>query len=87
MTEQHENESGQKEWYQDAEDALERVGDALRGAWDASRDARVSALQSAKSAAQQLGDAIERGVAGARERWSDADTGQDEAEATEGEEE
>lgn len=63
---------GSKDWFDEAEDALEKAGIALRAAWDASRDSRMSALESAKKAARQLGDAIDRGVAGARERWDTA---------------
>lgn len=63
---------GAKDWFDEAEDALEKAGVALRAAWDASRDARMSALESAKKAAKELGDAIDRGVAGAKERWEAA---------------
>lgn len=48
MTDGPEHESDQREWYQEAEEALERVGVALRGAWEASRGARMSALESAR---------------------------------------
>ncbi len=58
-----------RDWTNDAEEALEGVGNALREAWQASRDARLSALESAKKAAQQLGDAIDQGVAAARQKW------------------
>lgn len=58
-----------RDWTSDAEEALEGVGNALREAWQASRDARLSALESAKKAAQQLGDAIDQGVAAARQKW------------------
>lgn len=57
------------DWASEAEAALEGVGNALREAWDASRDARLSALESAKKAAQQLGEAIDHGVAAAKEKW------------------
>ena len=57
------------EWANEAEAALEGVGDALREAWDASRDSRLNALESAKKLAQQLGEAIDQGVAAAREKW------------------
>lgn len=57
------------DWASEAEAALEGVGNALREAWDASRDARVNALESAKKAAQQLGEAIDHGVAAAKEKW------------------
>lgn len=73
-SEQAEGGVDQKEWYREAEAALAKAGDALRSAWDASRDARVSALQTAKSAAQQLGDAIEKGVSGAKKRWTEEDS-------------
>lgn len=57
-----------KEWIDDAERALEGAGEAIRAAWNASRDSRLSALESAKQAAKQLGEAIERGVDAARTR-------------------
>ncbi len=57
------------DWASEAEAALEGVGNALRDAWEASRDARLNALESAKQAAQQLGEAIDHGVAAAKEKW------------------
>lgn len=58
-----------REWLNEAEEALERTGQALRAAWEASREARMSSLESAKQAARQLGEAIDRGVDEARGRW------------------
>lgn len=57
------------DWADEAEAALEGVGNALREAWEASRGARLNALESAKKAAQQLGEAIDQGVAAAKEKW------------------
>lgn len=57
------------DWASEAEAALEGVGNALREAWEASRDARLNALESAKKAAQQLGEAIDHGVAAAKDKW------------------
>ncbi len=57
------------DWANEAEAALEGVGNALREAWEASRGARLNALESAKKAAQQLGEAIDQGVAAAKEKW------------------
>lgn len=65
---------GRKEWMDDAQDALQRAGDALRAAWDASKPARMSALDAARQAARQLDDALDRGMSAARERWDKADT-------------
>ena len=56
-------------WLHDIQDALERTGDAIRTAWDATRESRASALESAKQAAEDVGDALEKGIAAARERW------------------
>lgn len=64
--------SKSKEWIDETEQALDRTVDALKAAWDSSRDARLSALESAKEAAAALGAAIDRGVTGARERWDAA---------------
>jgi hypothetical protein len=63
------------DWANETEKALEGVGIALREAWEASRDARVSALESAKKAALQLGEAIDKGVVAARQKWEDQDEG------------
>lgn len=69
-TEEEQERQAHREWLDEAEEALERTGEALRAAWAASREARMSALDSAKQAAKQLGEAIDRGVGVARERWS-----------------
>ena len=52
------------------QEALDRTGDALRTAWDATRESRMSALESAKQAAQELGEVIDQGIAAAKERWA-----------------
>lgn len=57
------------EWVNEAEEALDRAADAIRSAWDQTRDSRMNALDSAKQAAKQLGDAIDRGVEAARSSW------------------
>lgn len=56
-------------WLDEAEEALDRVTKALSAAWEATRDTRMSALESAKLAAKQLGEAIDRGAETARIRW------------------
>lgn len=66
-------ERGRKEWIDDAQDALQRAGDALRAAWDASKPARMNALEAARQAARQLDDALDRGMSAARERWDKAE--------------
>jgi hypothetical protein len=71
-------ESRHREWLDEAQGALDRTTSSLRAAWDATRDTRVSALESAKKAVQELGDAIDRGVDVAKERW---DAGKQEASA------
>ena len=82
-----------REWLQDAEGALDRTTKALHAAWDATRDTRLSSLESAKRAAKELGEVIDRGVAVAKERWETSRDGATSAaqpqepasEATEGE--
>jgi len=64
---------GKKDWKAEAEEALQKTGDSLSAAWDATREGRSSALEAAKDAARQLGVAIDKGVAAARERWAGAD--------------
>ena len=61
-----------KDWKAEAEEALQKTGDSLTAAWDATREGRTSALEAAKDAARQLGAAIDKGVAAARERWAGA---------------
>lgn len=67
-----------RDWKAEAEEALQKTGDSLTAAWDATRETRMSALESAKEAARQLGEAIDKGVAAAKVRW-----GGDESEAVE----
>ncbi|MGH8951666.1 MAG: hypothetical protein ACRDX9_09595 [Acidimicrobiia bacterium] len=62
-------------WVEEMQEALDRTGDALRGAWDATRESRMSALESAKQAATDLGAAIDKGIATAKERWSAVEAG------------
>lgn len=57
------------EWVDEAEEALERAAEAIRSAWDQTRDSRMNALGSAKQAAKQLGEAIDRGVEAAKGSW------------------
>lgn len=66
-------ESKQQRWFAEVQEALDRTGDALRTAWDATRDSRMSALESAKQAATELGEVIDQGIAAAKERWAAAD--------------
>ena len=78
MTDQGDNtteagESKQQRWFAEVQDALDRTGDALRTAWDATRESRMSALESAKQAATELGEVIDQGIAAAKERWAAAD--------------
>ncbi len=67
-----------KRWIDEAEEALNRTGDALRAAWDQTKDARASALEAAREAANRLGDAIDQGIVAAKQTWDpakEADTG------------
>ena len=70
-------ESKQQRWFAEVQEALDRTGDALRTAWDATRDSRMSALESAKQAAQELGEVIDQGIAAAKERWAAGDQGEE----------
>jgi hypothetical protein len=78
MTEESQTEKKRPDWVEDTETALDRAGEALRAAWAATRDTRVSALESAKQAAKQLGEAIDRGVDTARQKWQEAQSGEEE---------
>lgn len=61
-------------WFADVQGALDRTSDALRTAWDATKDSRMSALESAKQAAQELGEVIDQGISAAKERWAASET-------------
>ncbi|MFP3915448.1 MAG: hypothetical protein ACLFWM_11280, partial [Actinomycetota bacterium] len=70
-------EEGRPRWVSDLQDALDRTGQAVRNAWESTREERVAALESAKKAAKELGDALEKGVDAARQRW-DTESGETE---------
>ena len=65
---EHDRGEPANKWVEDAEEALSGVGDALRTAWEASRDARMTALEAARRAVEALGDAIDQGLTAARSR-------------------
>lgn len=74
MTDEDRPESGEsggsrQRWAHEAQEALDRTGDAVRTAWESTRESRLSALESAKRAVKDLGDVLEKGVEAARERW------------------
>ncbi len=58
-------------WLTDIQAALDRTGDAIRTAWDATKDTRASALESAKQAARELSNVIDEGITTAKERWAE----------------
>jgi uncharacterized protein YhaN len=64
------SETDRNRWVDDAQAALDRTVEAIKSAWDATRESRMGALDSAKQAAEDLGKVIEQGVAAAKERWS-----------------
>ena len=66
-------EDARRRWVGEVQEALDRTGDALRTAWGATRESRMSALESAKQAAKELGEVIDQGITAAKERWSAAD--------------
>ena len=78
------DDQGKKGWMDDVQAALDRANDALTAAWDATRDTRLRALEAAKQAVEELGVAIDRGVAVARERWSSMTEHDDEDEGSPG---
>ena len=69
-------------WIADVQSALDRTSDALRTAWEATKESRMSALESAKQAAQELGEVIDQGISAAKERWASSEPAS-EAESTE----
>lgn len=62
-----------RNWMDEAEEALQRTTDALKAAWESSREQRMSALAAAKEAAEFLGRAIDEGADVARRTWDEAD--------------
>lgn len=71
-----------QQWIANVQGALDRTSDALRTAWEATKDSRMSALESAKQAAQELGEVIDQGISAAKERWASSEPAS-EAESTE----
>jgi hypothetical protein len=72
MTE--EKDSANRRWIDDAEEAVNRATDALRAAWDESREARMSTLESAREAVTKLGSALDQGIEAARKNWNPSET-------------
>ncbi len=78
MTDSQESQSGSStdaartKWVDDAQAALDRTVEAIKSAWNSTRESRMEALDSAKQAAEDLGKVIDVGVAAARERWADS---------------
>jgi hypothetical protein len=64
-----ERDQATKRWIEDAEEALSRIGDALRAAWEETHEARLATLESAKEATSRLGDTIDQGIDAAKKRW------------------
>lgn len=57
-------------WVDEVQEAFDRTSEAIRTAWDATRESRMSALEAAKQAASELSDVLDQGIAAARERWA-----------------
>jgi hypothetical protein len=79
MSSEHEKTS--KQWISDAEEALNRTGDALKTAWNDTKEARMSTLEAARETASRLGKAIDEGIEAARRSW-DASQSQGPADRT-----
>ncbi|HVR31091.1 MAG TPA: hypothetical protein VMS74_00100 [Acidimicrobiia bacterium] len=60
---------GAKKWMDEAEEALNRTAEALKAAWEGTREARMSTLQAAKAAVESLGEAVDQGIVLAKESW------------------
>jgi len=58
-----------RKWIDEAEEALTRARDAVRAAWEGTRDARIATLEAAKEAADKLSNAIDQGMEVARGAW------------------
>jgi hypothetical protein len=68
----NESADARQKWAAEVQEALDRTGDAIRAAWEATRESRMGALESARQAAQELGAVIDKGIAAAKERWAAA---------------
>lgn len=79
MTDNGNGEEKAATWFDDAEAALEKVGESLRAAWEETREPRMSALEAAKDAAEQLGDVIDQAVDVVRQRMQSAEEDEDDA--------
>jgi hypothetical protein len=77
MTDQDMNGGGSgrkgRDWAEETRSALDKATEAIRSAWDATRDTRVSALESARKAVGDLAEVIDQGVAVAKERWAETE--------------
>lgn len=71
--ERNESRESRQKWVSEVQEALDRTGDAVRTAWEATRESRLNALESAKQAAKELGEVIDAGMTAAKERWSAGD--------------
>jgi hypothetical protein len=58
-----------RRWIDEAEEALNRTGEALRSAWSKTKEERMATLEAAREAAARLGKAIDHGIEAARETW------------------
>ena len=56
-------------WLREIQDSMDRASAAFRHAWEATRDDRASALDTARNAARELGELFDQGITAARERW------------------
>lgn len=63
------DEQSRQRWVDDVEKALSRTSDAVKAAWEGTRESRMSALERAKEAASRLGDAIDQGLEIAKRSW------------------
>lgn len=77
-----EESSDRSRWVDEVQEAFDRTGEAIRTAWDATRESRMSALEAAKQAASELSDVIDQGIAAARERWAASEGGDATADET-----
>lgn len=64
----NEEKAGQR-WVDDVEKALNRTSEAVKAAWEGTRESRMSALERAKEAASGLGEAIDQGIELAKKSW------------------
>ncbi|HZD22862.1 MAG TPA: hypothetical protein VE569_05600 [Acidimicrobiia bacterium] len=74
MTDNQDPNPNPRRWIDEAEDALNRTSEALKAAWEETRDARKATLEAAREAVNRLSRAIDQGIETAKQSWGASDS-------------